>query len=506
MNIKHISIVIIAKNAAEHLEACLDSVKDFAEVIVYLNNSTDNTKTIAQSYSNVTLVDGYFNGFGQTKNRASSYACNDWIFSLDSDEVLTSELLNSIKSLHLDEQCLYQVQRLNHYNQKPVTCCSWGNDKVLRLYHRQQTHYLAKKVHERLDKKNLQILELKGFLKHYPFKNIKGLIAKADSYSELFAREHHKASSVFTAISHSLVMFIKCYFFKKGFLNGATGFLISYFNAFGTALKYLKLMENKLSCSLIITTYNRPDALELSLSSVLHQSVLPDEIIIADDGSTDETAQLIKKIQKTSAVKIIHAWQEDDGFQLAKSRNNAIAKSHSKYLVMIDGDMILHRHFIKDHLDCAKSSTFLQGSRVLMDSTLTEHYLKHKICNIPSGLKGLKNPLNGYYFPWLSQIICHKKRIKHKGVRGCNMSFFKSDVVKVNGFNEEFVTWGREDSEFVERLFNSGVKRRNLKFRGIQYHLYHPEGEAETANNEILNNTINNKLTWCKQGLDTHHN
>ncbi len=504
MNINTISIVIIAKNAEAYLKRCLDSVSTFDDVIVYLNNSTDNTQTIAQTFKNVTIVDGYFDGFGPTKNRASSCAKNDWVFSLDSDEILTPELFSHLKSLVLNDNCIYQVKRLNHYNEQPVTCCGWGNDKVLRLYNRNNTEYLPKSVHESLAKKNLEIVELKGQLEHYPFNSIKGLIAKADSYSELFARDNYKQSSIFKVVSHSFAMFVKCYFFKKGYKSGYVGFLISYFNAFGTALKYLKLLDNTLSCSLVITTYNRPDALELSLLSALNQSIPPSEIIIADDGSGDETAQLIKKIQNDTEVKIIHAWQEDDGFRASKSRNNAIAKCSSDYVVIVDGDMVLHQHFIKDHLKCATSSTFLQGSRVLMDEGLTEQWLKEKSHHVPTTKKGLSNRLNGYYLPWLSQYICRKKSKKHKGIRSCNMSFFKADAVKINGFNEEFITWGREDSEFAERLFNIGVKRRNLKFRGIQYHLYHSKGAALPKNDLILDNTIKHQLKWCDKGISKH--
>jgi len=504
MSLKQISIVIIAKNAEAYLSACLDSVSDFDNVVVYLNNSTDSTEVIARSFNNVTVVEGYFDGFGNTKNRASSYANNDWVFSLDSDEILTEALLSTLKNLKLDDAYLYQVERLNHYNEQAVTCCGWGNDYVLRLYHRLKTEYFPKAVHESLDKKQLKIIELEGVLKHYPFNSIKGLMAKADSYSELFAKDNYKPSSIFKVISHSLAMFIKCYFFKKGYSSGYIGFLISYFNAFGTALKYLKLLDHKLTCSLIITTYNRPDALELSLLSALNQSELPLEIIVADDGSRVETEQLINNMNKTSPIPIIHSWQKDDGFRAAKSRNKAIAKSKGIYTVIIDGDMVLHAHFIEDHLKAAVPKTYLQGSRVLMNDEKTNKYIASKGIKAPALDEHVKNKINGFYLPWLSKAILSKKTKSHKGVRSCNMSFFKSDALKVNGFNEAFVTWGREDSEFVERLFNSGIKRRNLKFSGIQYHLYHPEGSARQENDAVFNQTINQRLAWCEQGIDQY--
>ena len=256
--------------------------------------------------------------------------------------------------------------------------------------------------------------------------------------------------------------------------------------------------------SLILTTYNWPEALELSMLSAFKQSELPDEIIIADDGSNNETKELIKKLQSESPVPLIHSWQEDKGFRLARSRNLAIAKSTSHYVVIADGDMILHQHFIVDHLRCATQGAFLQGSRVILDSDYSSSLLQKRSTKINIFSKHVKNTLNGIYLLPLSKIICHKNRRTHKGIRGCNFSFFKEDIIRVNGFNEDFNTWGREDSEFIERLYNTGIRRKNLKFSGIQYHLYHKEGSANNENDTLLQYAINSKLTWCENGLDKH--
>ncbi len=116
--------------------------------------------------------------------------------------------------------------------------------------------------------------------------------------------------------------------------------------------------------SLIVTTYNWPEALELSLLSALNQKVLPGEIIVADDGSTDETRVLVEKIAVFSPVPIIYSWQEDKGFRAARSRNKAIAKSSGEYIILIDGDMVLEKRFIRDHLECAKPGHFIQGNAI----------------------------------------------------------------------------------------------------------------------------------------------
>jgi glycosyltransferase involved in cell wall biosynthesis len=243
-----------------------------------------------------------------------------------------------------------------------------------------------------------------------------------------------------------------------------------------------------MNCSLIITTYNWPEALELTLKTAVKQSVQPNEIIIADDGSAK-----------------VHSWQEDDGFRLSKSRNFAIAKAKYEYVIVVDGDMLLHRDFIKDHKKCAKISVYIQGSRALLQPEFSKNILRTKEIKWPSIFSNnVKNKLNSLRIPFLSAILCKKYNKNMRRIRGCNFSLFKEDIIKINGFNEEFTTWGKEDSEFVQRLFNAGIYRRNLKFSALQYHLYHKEGSNNNNNISILNNTIDNSLTWCKYGINQY--
>jgi len=257
-----------------------------------------------------------------------------------------------------------------------------------------------------------------------------------------------------------------------------------------------------MTCALIITTYNWPQALELSLKSALNQTHLPDEIIIADDGSTSETKELIQEIAKNSKVNIIHSWQEDDGFRAARSRNLAFLKSTSEYIIFIDGDMILDHDFVKDHLKCASKNFYLQGSRVLLTPNYTKKTLAANFFYKPSIFsKNLKNRLNSMKIPLLSTLLCNKISTQQRGIKSCNFSFYREDFIAVNGFNEELVTWGREDSELISRMYNKGIFRKNLKFAGIQYHLYHNEGNSNSFNDEILKNTIEKKLIWCENGI-----
>jgi glycosyltransferase involved in cell wall biosynthesis len=286
--------------------------------------------------------------------------------------------------------------------------------------------------------------------------------------------------------------------------------LVSVSAAASVFYKYIKLYEanlqNDLKCSLIVTTYNRPDALIKTLNSVLTQVIPPDEIIVADDGSGEETKKVIAEFTKNSFIPLVHSQQDDKGFRLARSRNIAIAKSKFDYIIVVDGDMVLHKFFVKDHLQCAKVGRYIQGSRVLLNEKQTQKYLQSKTNKLNVGFftPGIKNRLNGIYAPAISKIYCKKNSREHNGIRGCNFSLFKSDIIKINGFNEDFNSWGREDSEFVERLFNAGIKRQNLKFRGIQYHLYHPEGKAESKNDSLLHKAIEEHLKWCKNGIEQH--
>jgi len=254
--------------------------------------------------------------------------------------------------------------------------------------------------------------------------------------------------------------------------------------------------------SLLVSTYNRPDSLNLVIKSVLSQSHLPDEVVIADDGSSDDTRKLIEKFSHNSTVKFVHSWQEDKGFRLARSRNLALAKISSEYVILIDGDMILHSSFIYDHLRNAKKGFFLQGKRVLLSETLTNEVLLKKELKIKFFSKGIKNKKNQIKSNILCRIFSRSSK-KLRGIKTCNMSFFLDDCLKVNGFNNDIEGWGREDSEFAARLLNSGVTRKDLMFNAIQFHLWHHESSKASMpiNDLILKNTIDKKLTTCENGI-----
>lgn len=143
--------------------------------------------------------------------------------------------------------------------------------------------------------------------------------------------------------------------------------------------------------SLVITTYNWPEALALVIQSVKNQTIQPTEIVIADDGSNVKTKNLISALRSSSEVDIIHAWQEDNGYRAARSRNNGISKAIGEYIVMIDGDMILHKNFIEDHIFHAEPGCFVQGSRVLLSKQKSQNVLSEKKISFSFFSKGLMN-------------------------------------------------------------------------------------------------------------------
>ncbi len=262
-----------------------------------------------------------------------------------------------------------------------------------------------------------------------------------------------------------------------------------------------------MKCSLIITTYNWPEALELSLRSALAQSEPPDEVIVADDGSGQATAEVVARYASSSSVPVVHSWQADEGFRASASRNKAIALARSGYVVIVDGDMLLHPDFIADHKRLARKGSFIQGSRVLVSQVATENRLKSKEISIGLFGQGIANRKNAMRLPFLAGVLASPNQ-ELPGIRSCNMSFFREDCLTINGFNEEFRGWGREDSEFAVRMFNSGVLRRNVRFSAIAAHLWHQENARASLpeNDRLLEEAIARKSRWCSNGIDKYLN
>ncbi len=212
----------------------------------------------------------------------------------------------------------------------------------------------------------------------------------------------------------------------------------------------------------------------------------------------------IKKISTAVSYPLLHVRHEDKGFRAAKIRNDAIRKSTGLYIVLLDGDCIPNRHFVKDHIRLARSGCFFQGKRVLVRKTMVEAF-DWKYANAPQRL--LKGMLSGGLGNTHHLVRCAwfppMGASGLSGTRSCNMGLFKSDLFAVNGFNEDFVGWGREDSELVARLYNYGLKRNVHPFMAICFHLWHAENSRERLghNDELLRKAISSDDYYIPHGL-----
>jgi len=257
--------------------------------------------------------------------------------------------------------------------------------------------------------------------------------------------------------------------------------------------------------SLVISTYNWKEALEVVLKSLLEQKLMPSEIIIADDGSRADTKALIDTYKSKFEVPLHHVWQEDDGFRKSMIINKAVAKAQSEYIIQVDGDCIMHPSFIKDHMRYASKGVYLSGSRVsIKESYLKTLFKKQKTkYNILS--KGLKKRGRALHLPLLSTFYKENNGFNLKN-RGCNMSFAREDFIAVNGYNEDFEGWGREDSELGRRFHNYGLLNRRLKNIAIIYHIYHYEKPKDKLdkNHQMEVDAVKNKTVWCAHGIDKY--
>lgn len=244
-----ISVTVLTRNSEKYLSQVLSSLQSFDEVVIYDSGSTDKTFQIAEKFPNIKVYKGTFIGFGPTHNVASNLAKNDWVLSIDSDELATPEMVQEIKNLILDDSCVYSFPRNNYFNGKWIKWCGWYPDKQIRLYNRKKTCFSNAQVHEAIVSKNLRVISLKGAIVHYSYETISDFLSKMQSYSELFAEQNRgkKSSSPMKAILHGFFAFFKSYVLKKGFLGGYEGYVISTYNAHTAYYKYLKLYEKNRS-------------------------------------------------------------------------------------------------------------------------------------------------------------------------------------------------------------------------------------------------------------------
>ena len=508
-----LSVGIITFNEENRIGKTLDSVRGIAdEIIVVDSGSNDRTVEIALAKGAKVFVEKW-KGYGPQKNSVLKKCKGEWILLIDADEVISPQLKAKIKSIINNENPsgdVYKIKLRNIAFKKEIKFGGW-DDYVIRLWKNGKVKINSREVHEQYQTDS-QIKKIKEMIIHYTYDSIEEFLEKLNRYTSQSAKEYIKKGknpSFIKIYSKMLFRFIKMYILQLGFLDGYEGYLLAKYSSIYTMTKYTKLREeyyNNLGndTSLVITTYNWPKALEACLNSALDQTVTPKEIIIADDGSKQETIDLVKRFQQSyPQSNIIHSWQEDKGFRAGMSRNRAISKATGNYIIIIDGDLILNKHFVEDHIKNMQKGCFIQGSRVITSPIAAKEIMEGKKINLFT--KGLKNNINMVRSKLLSKIFTKVDR-NLRGVRSCNMSFFKDDLIRVNGFEEEIEGWGREDSELAVRLFNIGCKKKKLKFEALTCHLYHNENDRSRLkkNDEYLANAIENKKTKAKKGLDRY--
>ncbi len=257
--------------------------------------------------------------------------------------------------------------------------------------------------------------------------------------------------------------------------------------------------------SLIIATYNWKEALALVLATVRAQTVLPGEVIVADDGSRADTAELLTGEAASFPVPLRHLWQADDGFRKGRILNEAMARANGEYLIALDGDMLMHPEFVRDHLRARRRGSYIQGGRMMLGGVATARTLLEGRRTAGVFSANVRNRINGIHAPVLSRFVRGDQGPVRR-TRGCNISYWRDDILRVNGYNEDLEGWGREDTELVARLMNSGVRRRNLKFAAVAYHLQHQTSSrhADAANFDVVRHVVRDGVTRCEHGIDRH--
>jgi glycosyltransferase involved in cell wall biosynthesis len=239
-----ISVTILTKDSEKYLHQVLDALKQFSEVLIVDTGSKDSTVDIAKSFPNVTFFERPFIGFGPTHNLASNLAKNDWILSIDSDEIMSDALTQEILALQLDPSCVYSFCRDNYYRGRLIHGCGWYPDRVVRLYNRKVTRFSDALVHESIVMDRVQEVRLSFTARHYPYDSVKAFLAKLQSYTDLYAEENHgKKANICTAVAHALFAFFRAYILKRGFLLGREGLEISWYIMNCAFYKYAKLRD-----------------------------------------------------------------------------------------------------------------------------------------------------------------------------------------------------------------------------------------------------------------------
>lgn len=266
--------------------------------------------------------------------------------------------------------------------------------------------------------------------------------------------------------------------------------------------------------SVVVITYNWPQALDLVLRALARQTVLPDEVIVTDDGSREDTAVLLRGLARDYPTRLVHLWQPDDGARMSRARNRAIAAAQGDYIILLDGDMLVHPQFIADHLMLAERGYFLQGGRLKATQQESRRLLEGGKPVFAPWVKANFDEFDGTrrLYAFRAPLLARWKAHSRNGgrVMSCNMSFWREDLLRVNGFDERMEGYGAEDRELAARLENAGIRRRALKWCALAVHLWHDSrsppdvDDMSLPNNRLFFATRNEGIQRCERGIDQH--
>lgn len=260
--------------------------------------------------------------------------------------------------------------------------------------------------------------------------------------------------------------------------------------------------------SVVITTYNRPDALTAVVEACFAQDDRSFEIIIADDGSGHNTQQTVAALQARSPLPLRHVWQEDLGFRAARARNLGTLNARGDYIIFLDGDCVPQRNFISQHRKLAQPGYMVQGSRILLNEPATARVLGQHLdlSTLDTGAKlawrrsGALNKVLPLLMT-LPDVGRTRRRFTWRRIKSCNMAVWRADLELVNGFDESFLGWGHEDADLVVRLYNAGVLRKDGAYATEVFHLWHREAKRdhETSNRAtVLQRRIDRTIVATK--------
>jgi glycosyltransferase involved in cell wall biosynthesis len=266
--------------------------------------------------------------------------------------------------------------------------------------------------------------------------------------------------------------------------------------------------------AVIVTTYNRADALMAVCEGYLAQERFDFELLIADDGSTDETKRVIDEYARRAPFPVQHIWQEDKGFRAAAIRNKALAATKCDYVIFTDGDCVPASRFVRRHLELAERGWFSAANRVLLGKDFTRRVLAERLpihcwdwTNWTAAW--LRRDVNRL-LPLLDlpDAIRFRKAQPGRwgGIKTCNLGVWRNDVISVNGLDESYSGWGLEDSDLVIRLLRSGIRHKSARFAAPVFHLWHEESDRSRfpENQRRLAEVIQSRRTAALQGIDQY--